>query len=283
MKKALNYTCNNCSAKGKSGKDLEHLFDNITEKMRKQMEEQTQKCLNDFQAIVDQVVETLRVEFMGSLRKLKEEVETCKQQLLEVRNENSILKGKVKICSEQIKAAERQSSVTQRRLNRADILISGLPQSIHNLREPVIKIAQICKVDLHPADIQHCCYIYGGKTVLVKLNSVHARDAIMANYFRAHNILLKDVLNTEIQSRIYLKDHLTPAAANLINICRNLRDRKKIHKYVLINGDVPKVRVTFVNGAERVRTLEQCEIMLNSEDVDNLHTQGDGVVSNTTL
>lgn len=132
----------------------------------------------------------------------------------------------------------------------------------------MVNIAEICKIAIGPGDVQHCCYIYGGKMVLVKFNSVHTRDLIMANYFRARNIMLKDVMDTDIQSRIYLKDHLTPCAAYLVNICRKLRDRKNIQKYVLINGDVPRVRVTIMNGTDVVQSLEQCESMLSGRVVE---------------
>lgn len=281
LNKTLKYNCNTCTATRKSGDNMEHILNGITEKMRKQMEEQTQKCLIGFRQVVDTAVESLRVEFMGALLKLREEVEDCKQQLMDVRHENSLLHEKVKVCNEQIKDAERQNSITQRRLNRADILINGLPQSIVNLRDPVVKIAQFCKVTVNAGDIQHCCYIYGGKTVLVKFNSIHLRDSIMANYFRSHNMRLKDVLDCDVQSRIYLKDHLTPAAALLVNICRTLRDRKKVHKYVLINGDVPRVRITFVDGAEIVQNIDQCRMMLSSDAIHVLHnSRNGGEVSN---
>lgn len=269
--KTLNYTCNKCSAgKRKSGEDVERLFDSFNSKVKMQMEEQVQKCFNGFREILDRAVEALRVEFSGALQQLQEVVDDCKQELLHVRNKNVMLLEEITVCKEQYKNAERQNMIQQRRLNRADILINGLPQSIRNLREPVTKVAQLCNVQLHPCDIQHCCYIYGGKTILVKFNSIHIRDKIMANYFRT-SIRLKDIVDCDVQSRIYLKDHLTPAAARLVNTCRKLRDRKKVHKYVLINGDVPMVRLTFQDGNEIDQNADQCQEMLDSDVIPVQH------------
>lgn len=269
--KTLKYTCNNCSAgKRKSGENVERLFDGFRESVKKQMDDQIHKCMSGFREIVDRAVEALRAEFLVELRQIREEVDACKQELADVRNKNIILQEEIIACKEQFKSAERQNSIVQRRLNRADILISGLPQSIINLREPVTRVAHLCNVELNPNDIQHCCYIYGGKTILVKFNSIHTRDRIMANYFRT-SIRLKDVIDCDVQSRIYLKDHLTPAAARLVNTCRKLRDKKKVHKYVLINGDSPMVRLMFVDGNEIVQNADQCQAMLDGDLIPALH------------
>lgn len=63
----------------------------------------------------------------------------------------------------------------------------------------------------------------------------------------------------DVSSRIFLNDHLTPAASKLVNCCRKMLKRKTIDKFFLINGDLPKVRMTFGNGFERVCDLKQCQ------------------------
>lgn len=261
--KSINYTCKNCCDKRKSEENMKGLFDILTEKVRDQMDVQIEKCMSGFRQIVDSAIAALRAEILDAMRNIEKDVDTVKQELSDVRRKNCMLEEEIKYCKEQFKNIERLHSITQRRLNRADILINGLPKSITNLRQPVMKIAQLCNVSLNSWDIQHCCYVYGGKAILVKLNSIHLRDTIMANYFRT-SIYLKDVLDCEVQSRIFLKDHLTPMAAHLVNICRKLRDRKVIYKYVLINGDVPKVRITFEDGNEIVQNVDQCQMMLDS-------------------
>lgn len=271
--KALKFVCTVC--KRKSDQHIGQLLDEVTNKIKKQMEEQTQKCLADFQEIVDGVMGTFRVEFMSSLRIVKEDVNACKQHIMDLERQKKILENEVRDCKSRLRNSEIQSSVMQRRLNRADIIVNGLPRSIHHLREPIVNIAKLCKVDLNPADIQHCCYIFGGRAVLVKFNSVHLRDTIMANYFRSNRIALKDVINTEVSSRIFLNDHLTPAASKLVNTCRKMLRSSKINKYVLINGDVPKVRLTFANGSERVCDMEMCERM-DADDTNATSPNADG-------
>lgn len=262
--KCMPFNCSTCVAKQKSSHDIDEVFNNISDKMKEHISEQTQKCLKDLEAIVDNVMKEFRIELLDKLRIVKDEVKELKEKLLHVECQNKDLRGIAEDCKNQLAAAERHNSIVQRRLNRADILINGLPRSIADLRQPVVKIAEICNVYLNPTDIQHCCYIYGGKSVLVKFNSIHTRDTIMANFFRLFSIRLNDVLDTDVQSRIYLNDHLTPLAYKLVNICRRLRERKAINKYVLINGDVPKVRLTLTNGQENVSDTAQCEKMLTS-------------------
>lgn len=275
--KALKFVCS-CCKKKKSGQDFDQIFNDMNESLKRQMEVQAEKCFAGFRSIIDGLIDAFRAEVMGKLQAVQDDVTTCKQQLKDVQRHNEMLQAEVDECKCKLRSAELQTSIFERRLNRADVLINGLPRSIRNLREPVINIAKACNIALHPADLQHCCYIYGGKSVLVKFNSVQMRDALMANYFRSNHIHLRDIMDTDVSSRIYLNDHLTPAASKLVHCCRKLLKRKIIDKFVLINGDLPKVRMTFGDGLERICDLEQClKIDVGEACISDRNTNGGGV------
>lgn len=157
--------------------------------------------------------------------------------------------------------------VTRRRLNRADIIINGLPAGIKVLRDPIIKIAAICNVMLSPSpsENQHCCYLSNGKAVLVKFNSVHLRDTIMINYHRKDQILLSDVVPEEVASRVFLNDNFNDAAGKLLFVCRKLREQKKILRYKLYSADRPKAIITFLNESVKLLDLQQCADMLDAD------------------
>lgn len=51
-------------------------------------------------------------------------------------------------------------------------ILNGHSSGLHNISDFLIKIAAICNVDINQIDTQHCCNFAGGKSILVKFNSV---------------------------------------------------------------------------------------------------------------
>lgn len=212
-------------------------------------EKQLQNALQVLQTKVNDIIVAVRTEYTDKVNKLQSEVQSSCGILnqVDVKHTNKI------------NDLENQINVFQRRQNRANILVKGLPHGIKNLREPIVKIGSICNIQLSPLDINHCCYISSGNSVLVKFNSVHIRDCIMVNFSKLSNpILANNVTKENINNRIFLNDHLLPNAANLMYTCRKLCNEKIIQSFKLINGDKPIVAVIFNNGSERFLEIQQC-------------------------
>lgn len=142
-------------------------------------------------------------------------------------------------------------------------ILNGHSSGLHNISDFLIKIAAICNVDINQIDTQHCCNFAGGKSILVKLNSVLLRDSIMANYRRGPPIKLNAVIGGNLQTNVYIDDHLTPASARLMYVCRQLRNQRKITKFILVNGDEPGVNVLLPDGNERFLRIDDCEALWN--------------------
>jgi len=161
------------------------------------------------------------------------------------------------LCAK-ISSVEIQNNAVQRRMNRSDIIISGLPAGLQNLAEPVIAIAKHFGVVVVKADILHCCLVHRKTAVLVKFNSIELRDKIMSEYISTCSLTLKDAIGGEIESRVYLNDHLTPIANKLNATCRKLLQSKKIKKFQLINADVPKAKITKLDNNVEVLSISEC-------------------------
>ncbi|KAI8115013.1 hypothetical protein CVS40_12694 [Lucilia cuprina] len=110
-----------------------------------------------------------------------------------------------------IEMVKNQNDILQKRLNHI-IVINGLPKNQPNVINVVQNIFKHLNVHLIESDINVCFFINNGNSVLVKLNSMFKRDAIMNNYFKTRTLKLSDVIDTDIQKRIFLNDHLTPRA-----------------------------------------------------------------------
>lgn len=192
-------------------------------------------------------------------------------------NDGGALIYKNSAVDERLNNLEMHNNILQRRLNRADIIVKGLPKHIKNIRVPVLKIASLCGLPISHDGIQHCTYIHNGRSVLVKFNSVQHRDKLMMNFSKKRHLILKDIIGGDITSKVFLNDHLTPAAANLISTCRDLRMENKIIKYKFINTDVPKVRVTMLDNNVKILNLQQCSSMLSeapyNDSINLLQTQ----------
>lgn len=215
---------------------------------QKELDEQLHKCYALFEESIDKWVAKLRSEFMTHINALKSDIKVGRDIITKVNSD----------VNKKLDNTESQNNTLRRRLNRADIVINGLPRGIVDLSVPIIKIGSLCGYSLNCSDLQHCCYFAGGKSVLVKFNSVRTRDLIMASYHRRSGILLSDVINSEGTSRIFLNDHLTPNASKLVYECRMMKKVKKIVKYTLINGDTPKAKITFPDGANKILNLDEC-------------------------
>lgn len=265
------FTCKNCEESPlyfKLQTDMRNGFMELAKSMETKMDEYKQALDEHFQNSLlklkddfNQFVDSVRCDQSSELENLKAEVNIVKSEISHcyamVKQVDQTAYGK--IC-----ALETKNSILQRRLNRADIVITGLPQSIKHLRTPVKKIASLCKIQITDADIQHCTYFANGKSVLVKFNSVFTRDLIMGNYIKlADPILTKDIVCGEVRKEIHLGDHHTPAASQLLFICRKLRSAKKIQKYTFINTDVPAVKVTLNNNSVKKMYIQECTDLLN--------------------
>lgn len=262
--KVFKYICDHCSRVPKYcnvQEELRNGFSELSNLLERKLEaklqenkrildEQLESGMKLIQDKLDQVTNSSSVE-NSDVEQVKTDLKHCFDVVNVVDN----------VASGRIANLELQNSILQRRLNRADVIIRGLPNGILNLREPILKIASLCKVCISNADIQHCTYFARGKAVIVKFNSVQIRDALMISYNRSRNIMLKDVVQNvdyDNRCRIFLNDNLTDAAKKLLAVCRRLKNDAKIQRYTFMNYDIPKAKVTMMDGTLRTYCYEQC-------------------------
>lgn len=145
-------------------------------------------------------------------------------------------------------------------LIRGDVLINALPStlSLDNLYDTVPKIGKVFQLDIQPHDIGVCSWIRNQKMVLVKFNSIRKRDKLMKRYYNTRNLELGQIVETDIQKRIYLNDNMTPMVAKLNYLCRKLLKSRKITKFRVYNTNIPEAKVTLYDGT--VQTLNSVEI-----------------------
>ncbi|XP_037825488.1 uncharacterized protein LOC119613538 [Lucilia sericata] len=257
--KVLKYICSNCTNIRKGC--------NVQEELR-----------NGFAALKVSLEKDLEEKIQASRQLLNEHLEAglrvIEEKFSELSNSQPIcdvelIKSDLKHCFDVVKVVdnaanskliklETQASILQRRLNRANVVIWGLPKKIKDLRTPVRKIFSLCNVSVSDTDLQHCTYFAGGKAVLVKFNSIQVRDIVMFNYNKARNIKLSDVIPSSVHSKIIINDHLTDAARKLISVCRRLRNEGKFVKYKFKNYDIPKASITMNDGSVKLLSYNQC-------------------------
>lgn len=124
--------------------------------------------------------------------------------------------------SSKIASLQDENNVLHKRLNHGDIVVSGLPSGLDNLVDIAIKLCSLYNINVHPADFNHVCYMYNRKAILIKLNSVFLRDSIMKEYYKTRTLKVSDLVDGDIDRRVYLNDHFSPAAGKLNALCRRL-------------------------------------------------------------
>lgn len=263
--KILKFICQTCERVPKRCKvqeDLRNGFMSMMTQMEKEMETRFQEQKRQLEEHFDSGLKAMEAKFENFFNTHNGNNGDCDIKS-DLKNCYNMIKHVDDIANQKIHSLEIKNSILQRRLNRSDIIIKGLPKYIKNLRKPIIKIASLCNVCIYYSDIQHCTYFNGGKSVIVKFNSVQIRDAIMINYRRNIKIKVKDIVGGNANSNVFLNDHLTPSAKELIAVCKNLKLAGKIKKYSYKNYDVPKAKIFLLDGSVKVLNFEECVSMLD--------------------
>lgn len=88
-------------------------------------------------------------------------------------------------------ASELEAEINElhRRINRAGILIGGLPAGLTHLIPPVLYLGAFFNVPITTHDRNHLSYISKKTQILVKFNNVHTRDTIMKEYLKKQQVL----------------------------------------------------------------------------------------------
>lgn len=94
------------------------------------------------------------------------------------------VENKSQINRDMIEIIKNHNEILQKRLNRCDFIINGLPRNHPNLTNVVQHLFNHLGVEVNNSDINVCFFINNGNSVLVKLNSMYKRDAIMGSYFK---------------------------------------------------------------------------------------------------
>ncbi|XP_058974227.1 uncharacterized protein LOC131804754 isoform X2 [Musca domestica] len=232
---------------------LRELQDNLILSMKQQMDTYMARCLSEFRTKTDALFDLYNAQISEVKRdvvELKKAVVELKMTVSEVKSTALLAEKKL---ADRISELESFNNVLQRRLNRADIIIRGLPENIKDLRSFVVKVANLCGLQLSHGDMQQCCYISERRAVLVKFNSIQTRDSLIRRFVKRGKVTLKEVMeNCLLESRIYLNDHLVKSASSLVFACRGLLKKKKIKKFRLLNSDEPQVEVILADGSKTI-------------------------------
>lgn len=213
------------------------------------------KKLDDFMA--DNRAELTSIK--SSLDDIKSEVSSCLSEM----------KADIAECGARVLSLEAENNVLHRRLNRADIVVAGLPQGLDDLVSPVVALGAVFKLSVTSQDIHYACYISNRRQILVKFNSVFLRDRIMREYFKTRTLKVGDLLQgdgSDLSSRVYLNDHFSPAAGQLNAVCRKLLRLRVISKFKILNGDNLKAKLTLLNGNMVTRNLDECTALLDGSN-----------------
>lgn len=242
--------------------EINENMDKKFEEQRKSTEDHISRIIKDFEVKFDGLVSKIQQDFAAEANKIKSDVNHCYEFIKQID----------KSTTSRLIELEKSQNVLMRRLNRSDIIVTGLPRASPNIISSILKIAKLYDIPLNENDINQCISIKNRKEVLIKFNSIHARDSIMKKYYATRSLKLKDVLDeqqdgADIEERIYLSDHLTPMASKLCFICRKLKKNNRITDFKFYNGDVPRAVLKQIDGIEM--TLDIFNVMEKYQEYCN--------------
>lgn len=252
---AAYYNCPSCAGVAADGVATRADFAKLNEKLDNYFKKSESDCA-DLKKSFDAAVADFNIKLSCGLEGVRKEINDCRNLVEYV--DASAVKRNVE--------TEAEINMLHRRLNRGDIVVSGLPTAITDLKTTIVSLCKFYDVEITTASLNHVCYISGRKLILAKFNEVSVRDKVMSKYFKTRNLKLCDVIGGDIQSRVFLNDHMTPYAGKLNVICRKLLQRKAITKYKIMNTDQVKVMLTLADGKQEMYDMNKCAALLNGVD-----------------
>lgn len=255
----LKFTCKNCIANPVDNSGIDKSF---KKEIRDEFAEFRKSLINlaaDIKQVqtemnnkFDSVVSEIRSELVTSIKNFRDEVESCRNLVL----------SSDKNTKQKINELELTNNILQHRLNRNDVIVSGVPKEIKDLDRVILDLCAYYKMNVDVKDFAQIIYIRRNTSILVRFNNTSVRDLLMKSYFQNKKLVLSDIYKCDggdnISNRVYLNDNLTPVAAKLLKTCRSLVKEKKIFSFKMMNRSIPKCRVKVLQSDEpKSLNLEQ--------------------------
>lgn len=195
------------------------------------MLKQQKKSIDNIPVVVKKEVEAqysiLEQKFSNLLQPVKAEVDDIKQSVV---NNKNITDHLLKIeC-------------------RKDIIVSGLPNHITDpkkMRDIAIKIGENYGIMIKHEEIHQCVRLKKGNKILIKFANIFTRDDIMNSYFKNKDLKLNQVIDTNIETRVFLNNNYPPTIQKMMLFGRKLQKLNLIKNFTM----------DFKTGAINITTL----------------------------
>ncbi|KAI8120448.1 hypothetical protein CVS40_8311 [Lucilia cuprina] len=229
-------------------------------------ENEVSSKLSQLESSIKQLSKIISEDIISQLNEIKAEV-ACSMEKS---------KATEQFVTSKFQHLQMENNSLRKQLNRNHILIYGLGQnlSVNELYNAVFSIGKLLNVEIgHNGNVNLCAYIHQKK-------SIFKRDLLMKQYFAYGEIKRSQLCETDIHSRIYLNDNLTPLASKLNYFCRKLLKEGKINKFRFFNKDLPEAKIYFPNGDSKLLSFEKLNLMFKSNDASVISGENHDTLSN---
>ncbi|KAL5282182.1 hypothetical protein ACFFRR_005417 [Megaselia abdita] len=140
---------------------------------------------------------------------------------------------------------------------KSEIVISGIPETIKDpkaLRDIVLKIGEVYDISVRYEEVYQCIRLKKEGKVLVKFCNLFIKDDIMKSYLKAKNLKLHQIVDTDVESRVYLNNNFPPDNQRNILYCRLLKKLNLIKDF----------SVNFKNGFSTITNLDKTTTTYNN-------------------
>lgn len=159
---------------------------------------------------------------------------------------------------------------------RRELMVSGIPASIRNtkdLREIAINIGSLYNVPVRTEDVFQCIRLKKENQVIIKFANVFVKEDIMSTYLRHKDLKLSQILDTDVESRVYLNHSYPPLIQRNLLYCRRLK------KLDVIEGFM----VNFANGHTTVTNKDKStKICLDHKELSSIYPLRNGSHASST-
>lgn len=270
--KNMAFICSSCDGDyDDAGDEMRNLNKKLDSFINKHQADQCElsKKLDDFIQKNEEDKLALQNAFLSAVSEIKNEMGTCLSRMKkDIIDCSKLIDHIDKSTNAKVTALETENNILHRRLNRGDIVISGMPEGLTDLVDPVVALGKVYDVQVCASDINHVCYMNNRKQILLKFNNVMTRDRIMSEYFKTRSLKICDLISDsrfggDLVNRVYLNDHYSPSASKLNGLCRKLLRGKIINRFKILHSDRLRAKLTLPDGKDVVYDAVECAALLN--------------------
>ena len=177
-----------------------------------------------------QQIQQQTAEFNKKINDSKDEI------ILKLRDENATLKAKVEELESRIVLGEITTSKLDQYNRRNNLVFDGIPNTVTNLEETVIKLCEKININFCSSDVEACHRLGKSNKTIVRFVNRKFCGSILKEKGKINK--LKMFNDFGFDGKIFVSSNLSKLNDKISFYCRKLKKARSLSKYWFYSGSI---------------------------------------------